>query len=70
MAGPLDKEHPDITYLKQDHIGLVLSKALAETYAAQPNQPIDFFAKWLLNYRKTQKVSAKVSEWLITVADP
>jgi len=56
----LEKEHPDITYLKQENIGLVLSKALAETYSAQPNQPIDFFAKWLLNYRKTQKLAAKV----------
>lgn len=23
---------------------------LAETYKAQPNNPVDFFAKWLLNY--------------------
>lgn len=25
-------EHPDITYLKQDEIGLVLTRALKETY--------------------------------------
>lgn len=27
-----EKEHPDITYLKQDEIGLVISKALSEVY--------------------------------------
>jgi len=31
-GGILDKEHADITYLKQDEIGLVLSKALSETF--------------------------------------
>jgi hypothetical protein len=51
----LDKEHPDITYLKQDEIGLVLSKALAETYKVKPNNPIEFFSKWLVNYSKTTK---------------
>eukprot|EP00347_Sterkiella_histriomuscorum_P009020 403342835 len=49
----VEKEHPDITYLKQDEIGLVLAKALNETYKASPNNPIDFFAKWLLNHSKT-----------------
>lgn len=34
MASILDKEHGDITFLKQDDIGLVLSKALSETYKA------------------------------------
>jgi hypothetical protein len=53
MTSLLDKEHPDITYLKQDDIGLVLSKGLAETYRVRPKNPVDFFAKWLLNYSKT-----------------
>jgi hypothetical protein len=51
----LDKEHADITYLKQDEIGLVLSKALAETYKVQPNDPVSFFAKFLLNHTRTAK---------------
>ena len=55
MASVLDKEHPDITYLKQDDIGLVLSKGLSETYKVRPRNPVEFFAKWLLNYSKTQK---------------
>ena len=55
MASVLDKEHPDITYLKQDDIGLVFSKGLSETYKVRPRNPVEFFAKWLLNYSKTQK---------------
>ena len=51
----MDKEHPDITYLKQDEIGLVISKALSETYKAQPNDPVNFFAKYLLNHSRTAK---------------
>ena len=56
----LDKEHADITYLKQDEIGLVLSKGLSETYKAKPKNPIDFFAKWLLNHCKTQQKAIQV----------
>lgn len=56
----LDKEHGDITYLKQDDIGLVISKALSETYKAQPNDPVDFFAKFLLNHSRTAKKAKEV----------
>jgi hypothetical protein len=35
----LGKEHPDISYLKDERISLVLSKALAETFRAKPNDP-------------------------------
>jgi hypothetical protein len=56
----LDKEHGDISYLKQDEIGLVLSKALSETYKAQPNDPVDFFAKFLLNHSRTAKKAKEV----------
>lgn len=51
----VEKEHPDITYLKQDEIGLVIAKALNETYKYKPTNPIDFFAKWLLNHTKTNR---------------
>lgn len=56
----LDKEHPDITYLKQDEIGLVLSKGLAETFKVHPKNPVEFFGKWLLNHSKTQKRAKEV----------
>lgn len=53
--------HPDVDYLKQQDISLVLSKALTETFKAQPLEPKKYFAKYLLNYaertRKEQEVS-------------
>ncbi len=55
-----EKEHPDITYLKQDEIGLVVSRALKETYKADPSNPIDYFAKYLLNYARTERKAKKV----------
>lgn len=57
-----EKEHPDITYLKQDEIGLVLAKALKETYKVNPANPVDFFAKYLLNFAKTERKAKKVFE--------
>ena len=44
------KEHPDATYVKRDDIGLVIAKGLAVMYKTQPKNPVDFLAKWLLNY--------------------
>lgn len=49
----LENEHPDVKYLKRDDIGIVLSRALSETYLAQPSKPIEFFAKFLLNHSRT-----------------
>jgi len=46
----LPTEKVDIDYLKQDHIGKVLAKGLAVLYQEKPSFPIDYFAKWLLNY--------------------
>ena len=43
-------ENPDIRYLKEDNIGKVLSKGLAVLYREQPQFPVEYFAKWLLNY--------------------
>ena len=36
-------------YLKQDDIGLVLAKGMAVTYKENPENPVNFFAHWLLN---------------------
>ena len=57
----LEVDHPQTTYLKKDEIGLILSKALAETYQAQPSKPIEYFSKFLLNYSKRQKKAVQVS---------
>ena len=46
----LNSNHPDVDYLRQANISLVLSKALAETFKAQPLEPRKYFAKYLLNY--------------------
>ena len=50
----MGKQHEDIKYLMNDEIGGVLCKGLAETVEAQPKNPVEFFAKWLLNYKKAE----------------
>ena len=61
----LNSNHPDVDYLRQADISLVLSKGLAETFKAQPLEPRKYFAKYLLNYaeqkRKEKDVSLNVS---------
>jgi len=57
MSATNKKANPDAAYLKQDEIGLVIAKGMAVTYKAQPKNPIDFFAKWLL-----QQVHVKKAE--------
>jgi hypothetical protein len=46
----LGREHADIFYLKRPEISSVISKALSETYRLQPNDPVSFFSKYLLNH--------------------
>jgi len=41
---------PDAEYLKSDELGLVISKGMAVMYRANPKNPVDFLAKWLLNH--------------------
>ena len=48
-------EHPDISYLKQDNIGKVVAAGLAELYREKPTFPVDYLAKWLLNFSNTKK---------------
>ena len=52
----------DIQYLLDDKIGLVLSEGLNVLYRVQPKHPVDYFAKWLLNYEATQKNKKTVHE--------
>ena len=42
--------HPDIKYIKTPHIGTVISQGLAAVYMEKPDFPVDYLAKWLLNY--------------------
>ena len=57
----LGRDMPEIAYLKQTNIAQVLSKGLAETFRAKPNDPKTYFAKFLLNYAHEQKVDNLVS---------
>jgi hypothetical protein len=36
-------------FLKSDEVGLVIAKGMAATYHAKPKNPVDFFARFLLN---------------------
>lgn len=54
-AGAAVSEHPDAAYIKQDDLGLVIAKGLAVMYKSQPANPVDFLAKWLLNYANVQQ---------------
>jgi len=47
-------EHQDAAYIKRDDLGLVIAKGLAVMYKAQPANPVDFLAKWLLNHSHIQ----------------
>jgi hypothetical protein len=40
----------------------VVAKGMAALYKAQPKNPVDFLAKWLLNYCHVQKQSGKQGE--------
>lgn len=49
---------PEAQYLKSEDIGLVIAKGMAVTYKSNPENPVDFFAKWLLNqsYQSRQQL--------------
>ena len=49
------KLHPDSEYIMQDKIGSVIAKGLATVYKEKPNNPVDYFAKWLLMQSEIQK---------------
>ncbi|KAJ1488837.1 hypothetical protein T484DRAFT_3584449 [Baffinella frigidus] len=56
----------DSAYL-QEHVGAALTAGLASVAAAQPNDPVDYLAHWLLKYLavEEQKTAASAAEMLI-----
>lgn len=56
------KENPDIAYIKRDDIGLVIAKGLSQLYRAQPTDPVDYLAKWLLNFSNVKNQSNSMLE--------
>jgi galactose-1-phosphate uridylyltransferase len=63
------KDHPDAAYLKKDDLGLVVAKGLAVMYKEQPKNPVDFLAKWLLNYASVEKSHLQEAEHLDKVKE-
>jgi len=59
---PPAKEHPDAAYLKSDELGLVIAKGMAVMYKAQPKNPVEFLAKWLLNYSQVERAAVSQGE--------
>jgi len=41
-------------YLKSDDLGRVIAKGMAVLYKTQPQNPVDYLGKWLLNVAHTQ----------------
>lgn len=56
------QEHPDASYIKRDDLGLVIAKGLAVMYKTQPSNPVDFLAKWLLNYSSIQQTAVAAQQ--------
>lgn len=56
------QSHPDALYLKQAEIGGVIAKGMAVTFKANPKNPIDFFAKWLLQQSESAKAEMQAVE--------
>ena len=55
----MDPTKHDMAYLKRDDIGKVIAEGLAEVYQAKPQNPIDHFAKWLLNESSKRKAEKR-----------
>ena len=62
MEGAEVKENPDISYIKRDDIGVVIAKGLARLYRAQPKDPVDYLARWLLNFSNIKSQSNTMIE--------
>ena len=51
------RKKEDAEYLKSDEIGLVIAKGMAVMYKQNPKNPVDFLAKWLLNYSQVERAA-------------
>jgi len=40
---------PHAEYLKSEELGKVIAKGMAILYKTQPQNPVDYLGKWLLN---------------------
>lgn len=63
------KAQEDAAYLKASEIGGVVAKGMAVTYRANPKNPIDFFARWLLSQSAVRKNEKSAEEGLLLKQD-
>jgi hypothetical protein len=52
----------DADYLKSEEIGLVIAKGMATMYNENPKNPVDYLAKWLLNYSQVERAQERQIE--------
>jgi len=52
--------HPDVEYIKQDEVGQVIAKGLAEVVKVRPSNPVNFLGQWLLGYQMSTEVKKTV----------
>ncbi len=57
----------DAEYLKGQDLGVVIAKGMAVMYKQNPKNPVDFLAKWLLNYSQVEKTQDDRAEALAVV---
>ena len=57
----------DADYLKSADLGQVIAKGMATLYETNPKNPVDFLAKWLLNYSKVEQIASDRIEELVAV---
>lgn len=57
----------DADYLKSKNLGGVIAKGMSAMYDTNPKNPVDFLAKWLLNYSQVERAADERAEALATV---
>mmetsp|Transcript_1175 Transcript_1175/g.1774 ORF Transcript_1175/g.1774 Transcript_1175/m.1774 type:complete len:233 (+) Transcript_1175:64-762(+) len=57
----------DAEYLKSRDLGMVIAKGMAVMYESNPKNPVDFLAKWLLNYSQVERAQDDRTEALAVV---
>ena len=57
----------DHEYLKSPELGVVIAKGMAVMYKTNPKNPVDFLAKWLLNYSQVERAAEDRAEQLAVV---
>ena len=57
----------DAEYLKSPELGGVIAKGMAVLYKTEPKNPVDFLAKWLLNYSQVEQQAENRADQLAVV---